>query len=233
MNKYQEFLLEKYVRIFVYKELKSDEAKYSSHIENGSFELKQDDNYHITKYSIGIFGLPVLHVELNGQKYKPNENGLTRLELDFEDQCKELVLYAKDDIIEPIHVSIIYTSADKSAYDAKLAAESRAALRAALVKKASIGVGTGESLITVRFKPVSDAYAYSKVELYSENQLMAKFKTDEDVFFKSITDLAYGVYRVKLVQYTSGNDVLFESDLITVELKRPSNPGDGRRSIRC
>jgi hypothetical protein len=108
----------------------------------------------------------------------------------------------------------------------------------ALEEKAKVKVTTGDSIINVTFQPVNDSFTYSKVELYTitetnvvnnktenEYQLMAKYKTPEDIYFHSITGLAYGKYAIILVQYDNLNKEIFKSKYILVNLYRPNYSG--------
>ena len=54
---------------------------------------------------------------------------------------------------------------------------------------------------------------------------MAKYKTPEDVYFHSITGLAYGEYAIILVQYDNSNKEIYKSDYILVTLDRPNYSG--------
>ena len=59
---------------------------------------------------------------------------------------------------------------------------------------------------------------------------MAKYKTEEDVYFHSIVNLAFGTYAVAVVQYDSSNKEIYRSDYVRVIVKGSSSSNNGGRS---
>ena len=51
--------------------------------------------------------------------------------------------------------------------------------------------------------------------------LMARYKVSDDLFFIPIKDLAYGTYKIKVIEYGSNDEVIFESPYYLVTLQRP------------
>ncbi len=51
--------------------------------------------------------------------------------------------------------------------------------------------------------------------------LMARYKVSDDLFFIPIKDLAYGTYKIKVIEYGDNNEVIFTSPYYLVTLQRP------------
>lgn len=235
MDQYQNYL---YERISIYPN--RDSENRLSDFQNGKNKiiLTQNENYNITKYTIFIASVAISKVEyLVGKKYMQvlaNEPYTYALELDFAKKAKEVKIHFKYDVADPIIIPIEYIEADKEKYDAKVAEEHKKELKA----KANVRVNTGDSIITVTFKSVSEQYAFSEVELHTitkispnEYQFMAKYKINEGVYFHSMPQLAYGSYAVVLIQYDKEGKELYRSDYISVFLEKPSSkPTDSPHS---
>lgn len=54
--------------------------------------------------------------------------------------------------------------------------------------------------------------------------MLAKYKVDEDVFFKSINCLAYGKYEFVLKQFNGQGNILLETVKMTFDIKGPVMP---------
>lgn len=230
MNIYQEFAV-KQIKIVGDNSLKSFKWDFNKIV------LEQNENYNLTKYTVSIHQASVAKIEF----YKNNELCVAEkidefqqtIEIDFNNKVDSIRLYFTLDIVEPVDIEVEYIDADKTLYDTKLQVEHQKEL----TEKASIQVKTGDSIINVNFQPIDDSFVYSKVELYSVDekiingqkkkiyQLMAKYKTSEDVYFHSITGLAYGQYSIILVQYDVKNNPIYKSDYLEVSLKTPNYSG--------
>ena len=154
--------------------------------------------------------------------------------MDYDNRIEKIKIHFSNSIVDPVEIPIVYVEADVKKYDEKVMAEHKKALE----EKAKVKVTTGDSIINVTFQPINDSFSYSKVELYTitgtkvvnnktENdyQLMAKYKAPEDVYFHSITGLAYGKYAIILVQYDNLNKEIFKSNYVLVSLNRPNYSG--------
>lgn len=87
-------------------------------------------------------------------------------------------------------------------------------------------ITTGESLINVLFQPCCDKYANSAVSLYSsEKQLMVKMNVNQEMFFHSITGLAFGQYFLVVEQFDEFKKLLIQTDFMAVNLSRPNYGG--------
>lgn len=224
MNKYQDFAIKKI-------KIEGDATLKSFVWDCSKIILEQNENYNLTKYTISILQASITKIEylMNNSVYNATRVNEFKhnIELDFNNKINSIRLYFIENIVEPVDIYIEYIEADRSIYDKKMQEEHQKEL----TEKAKVVVKTGDSLINVIFQPVNDSFAYSKVELYAitgtkvvsnnkenEYQLMAKYKTPEDVYFHSITGLAYGQYAIILVEYDSSNKEIFKSDYVIVNL---------------
>lgn len=226
MNKYQEFAIKSAVR-FDYERSDKNVSLSSFEWNYKTVTVVQNENYNIRKYNIYLLTAVAEKVEyiLTGQTYivKDLEKNKYLIELDYDNRIEKIKIHFSNDVVDPVEIPIIYVEADVEKYDEKVMAEHKKALE----EKAKVKVTTGDSIINVTFQPVHDSFAYSKVELYavsgsSDYQLMAKYKTAEDVYFHSISGLAYGAYAIVLVEYDVNNKELYKSDFVKVTLNKPN-----------
>ena len=91
--------------------------------------------------------------------------------------------------------------------------------------KAQIKVSTGADLVNIYFQPCCDEYARTEIALYKENMLLARYKVDEETFFKSINGLAYGKYEFILKQFDKADNTILETDKISFSISRPMHRG--------
>ena len=234
MNKYQEFAIKSAVR-FDYERKDKNIALTSFDWDYNSITVVQNENYNIRKYNIYLTIAIAEKIEcvINGQIHvvKESEKYKYLIELDYDNRVEFIKIYFSNGMVDPVKIPVVYVEADVKKYDEKINAERKKALE----EKANVKVKTGDSIINVIFQPVSESFSYSKVELYTilglkvvndkteyEYQLMAKYKTPEDVYFHSITGLAYGKYAIKLIQYDNSNQEIYKSEFIRADLNEPA-----------
>lgn len=74
-------------------------------------------------------------------------------------------------------------------------------------------------MITIKFANANSSVALTKISLFDNNkQLMGIFKVEEGMFYKSITDLAFGKYFYKVHQYDKDQNLIIETDYINFSL---------------
>ena len=78
------------------------------------------------------------------------------------------------------------------------------------------------------FKLRCDEYCKTEITLYKNNMMLAKYRVEEECFFKSITGLAYGKYAFVLKQFDLNNQALFETDKMEFSIAAPQQPIMGR-----
>ena len=240
MDKYQEDLI-KGVR-FICCDVETINTMENP-FQNDLLKIVQDEDITHTKYFIYLEQSKIVSkIEVcKNQKYEnlakkslktySGKFKFNREEfvMDFDFNTKEISkikIHFINDLADPLEIPIEYVEADKEKYNEKLKIQ----LQKELTEKANVTVKTGDSIINVNFQPVNESYVYSKVELYLTDtkigantnpnyQLMAKYKTEEDVYFHSISGIAYGKYAIVLIQYDKENNEIYKSDYISVFLK--------------
>lgn len=230
MNKYQKFILDRTL-CFVSKDMTvGSKAYFNSFInKDGEFEVKQDENYNIKKHNIILSGLKVSFIELDGIKYEPTnfekhsyfDNIMIVIPVDFDNPAKELKLHFIDNFADALSIKLKFVAADKGLYDAKM----HDALIKERTKTANIKVSTGADLVNIYFQPCCEDYVRTEIVLFKDNMMLAKYKIDEEAFFKSIGGLAYGKYTFVLKQFDKDSNALFETEHIEFTISSPKPQG--------
>ena len=239
MDKYQKYILEKYgIRSnFIFyrcnpivenKLVNEGIIQYGEFdIESDSFTLKQDEDINLLEYAlvlvnkIDIFSNIAickndewtdiaLTMENNVPTYK--------IIVNFNDRIEKIKFGFKNQLADDYIITINYQEADKEKYYAKKEQERKDNL----FKTANIRVSTGADLVNIYFQPCCDSYARTEITLYKDNMMLAKYKVDEETFFKSINGLAYGKYEFILKQFDDKGNIILETDKISFSLSRPN-----------
>ena len=242
MDKYQKYILEKYgIRSnFIFhrcnpivenKLVNEGIVQYGEFdIESDSFTLKQDEDINLLEYAlvlvnkIDIFSNIAickndewtdiaLTMENNVPTYK--------IIVNFNDRIEKIKFEFKNQLADDYIISVCYQEADKEKYYAKKEQERKDNL----LKTANIKVSTGADLVNIYFQPCCDSYARTEITLYKDNMMLAKYKVDEETFFKSISGLAYGKYEFILKQFDDKGNIILETDKISFSLSRPNYGG--------
>lgn len=225
MNKYQEFILTQTICSISTDTTMVGAEQISKLISSdGELQVKQNENYNIKKHNIIFDASTIECANLNGQKYSSVDGKTVIVPIDFDTPAKELVLCFVDDLADPITLKLKFIEADKATYDAKVAQE----LRHQRITAANISVSTGADLVNIYFQPCCDEYCKTEITLYKNNMMLARYRVDEECFFKSITGLAYGKYAFVLKQFDLNNQALFETDKMEFSIAAPQQPMMGR-----
>ena len=137
--------------------------------------------------------------------------------LDFDNRIEKVKLEFADNIVDEYIFSIQYVEADKNLYYQKKEAEvNENKLAAARIKHA-----VGADLVNIYFQPCCEQYAQTEIILYRDNIVLAKYKVDEEIFFKSINGLAYGTYSYVVKQFDKQDKLLLETEHIEFKLLAP------------
>ena len=94
-----------------------------------------------------------------------------------------------------------------------------------MFKTANIKVSTGADLVNIYFQPCCDSYARTEITLYKDNMMLAKYKVDEETFFKSIGGLAFGKYEFVLKQLDKVNNIILETQKTAFSISAPNYGG--------
>ena len=242
MDKYQKYILEKYgIRSnFIFyrcnpivenKLVNEGIVQYGEYaIESDSFTIKQDEDINLLEYAlvlvnkIDIFSNIAickndewtdiaLTMENNVPTYK--------IIVNFNDRIEKIKFEFKNQLADDYIISVCYQEADKEKYYAKKEQERKDNL----LKTANIKVSTGADLVNIYFQPCCDSYARTEITLYKDNMMLAKYKVDEETFFKSIGGLAFGKYEFILKQLDKDNNIILETQKIAFSISAPNYGG--------
>jgi len=231
MDKYQKVLLEtEKTSIFF-----TCTSKKNSLVLNGGFNydedvytLTQEEDIFSTKYEFVVKTNPNIEtctflVNDEWQSASRKDDAFF-VGLDFENRVEKVKLTFADNIVDDYTFSVQYVEADKDLYYKKQA-ETR---RNTYIEAAQIKHSTGADLVNICFQPCCDEYCKTEITLYKDNMMLAKYRVDEECFFKAIIGLAYGKYAFVLKQFDSNGEVLFETDKMEFSIAKPQQPFMGR-----
>lgn len=187
--------------------------------------LKQLEDINKKKYFLFIHNetFKTVYYIKNGTKIaalSKNGENLTAfgIKLDFDDKISDIIIEFKNDMAEPLTLSLEFIDANKDVYYDKI----REQERQDKLSKLNISHSCGSDLIQIKFQNCNEKVAFTKISLYDDKkQLMGVFKVDEGMLFKSITNLAYGKYFYKLSQYDNNSNPIVESDFVECFVRPP------------
>lgn len=193
--------------------------------------FKQNDDITISDYILYIANIGIKAVfAIVGAKETPllqQPDPITRgtqnrfyLPISFANKIDAIKIVFNDNLADDLIFKVVYEEADKGKYYAQKEKERMEAL----TKKAEIKVSTGRDLVNIYFQPCCEEYSRTEIVLYKDNMMLAKYKVDEETFFKSISGLAYGKYQFVMKQYANNNLVL-ETDKMSFFLSMPDYGG--------
>jgi len=190
--------------------------------------LKQIEDITVKKYFLFLHNDTIEEIYII--KNKTQESALQKfgegvtafgLQLDFDNKIDNIIIKFKLNLADSLIVPIEYVEADKEKYYAKQAQQKKDEL----LKTASIKHSTGNDLVNIYFQPCCDEYERTEINLFKDNQMLAKYKVDDGVFFKSINGLAYGTYEYVVKQFGKDDKLLLETDKIKFSLIAPNYGG--------
>lgn len=213
--------------------------------ESYGIMLYQNDDISIKDYHIIIYFKSEFKTPINCYYFIDNswiqvENTLNEpyyiFDIDLEKPFSKIKIESVYNLIVPIEIPVTVVLADKEKYyvmqEEKNARE--------LLKNASVRHSVGADLVNIYFQPCSDKYDRTEIELFSEitnqfkkvtgYQLLAKYKVDKEMFFKSISGLAFGLYAYQLTQYDDKGNVLIQTDKIEFSISKPAGYS-GRKMV--
>lgn len=244
MDKYQEFLLKDCLgQYFIFYRCcpLSDESKGSKteygkfDKETDTFTLTQDEDINIVEYVLTILIGDKLATKVLEDVNVFADNAWKKVELlpysqqfsaykviiNFNNRIEKIRLSFKNDLADDYILNLKYVEADKEKYFAKQAQQKKDDL----FKTANIKHSTGNDLVNIYFQPCCDEYERTEITLFKDGQMLAKYKVDDGVFFKSISGLAYGEYEYVVKQFGKDNKVLLETDKIKFSIIAPNYGG--------
>jgi len=225
MNKYQKYFLKEdaYIDCFA---LGSDiNCSLDRTLENGVVRIKQNEDISIKEYTLASRYPFDYLCENEWRKSSKMENRVWQIaKFDWSVPIEKVRFLVDNEFVEALEINIEYEFADVEAYNKKQ--EQRR--KNALIEKASIKHSTGADLVNIYFQPCSSDYIRTEIALYRDGLMLAKYKVDEESFFKSIGGLAYGTYSFIVKQFDRNDNLLLETEHIEFTLKSPKAPVMGR-----
>lgn len=242
MNKYQKYCFQKADQSFycfpsTWENAENARVPKTSSVygkfdeESNSYTVFQDEDITIVKYTLAIYrgrlpqSIEAIFYEKN-EKWLPVNlvnlaNGAEgyKISLNFDDRISRIKVVFKNNIADDYAFDVKYVESDKQAYYDKLEQQRKDDLLAA----ASIKCSTGNDLVNIYFQPCCSDYLRTEITLYRDGQLLAKYKVEEESFFKSINGLAYGEYTFVLKQYGNTNNIVLESPSISFKISPPQS----------
>lgn len=218
MDKYQEFLIKSSSSFYG---LVINGRPSTRHQMDDTIVLTQNEDITISDYILCIVNHSISSISaVKGTLQKEfseespgvagRSEGKFFISIDFEDRLDGIKISFKNGLADDLYLPLVYNLADKEKYYAKKEQERKDNL----FKTANIKVSTGVGLVNIYFKPCSENYAGTEIVLYRENMMIAKYKVEEETFFKSITGLANGKYEFVLKQFDKDNNIILETDKI-------------------
>lgn len=242
MDKYQKYILEKYgIRSnFIFyrcnpivenKLVNEGIVQYGEYaIESDSFTIKQDEDINLLEYALVLVNKIDIFSNIaickNGEwtdiaLTMENNVPTYKIIVNFNDRIEKIKFEFKNQLADDYIISVCYQEADKEKYYAKKEQERKDNL----LKTANIKVSTGADLVNIYFQPCCDSYARTEITLYKDNMMLAKYKVDEETFFKSIGGLAFGKYEFILKQLDKDNNIILETQKIAFSISAPNYGG--------
>ena len=231
MDKYQKVLLEtEKTSVFF-----TCASKKNFSVLDGGFNydedvytLTQEEDIFSTKYEFVVKTNPNIETctfLVNGEwQSASRKDSAFFIELDFENRVEKVKLTFADNIVDDYIFSVQYVEADKDTYYQKQEADRKANLLTA----AQIKHSTGADLVNIYFQPCCIQYAKTEIVLYKDTMMLAKYKVEEETFFKSISGLAPGTYSYVIKQYDKKDDLLMETEHFEFRIQKPKQPIMGR-----
>lgn len=228
MDKYQKYILTQTYGVgssFIFNSF--SKGLYDEN--NDCFIITQDDDITITKYKLVLSSrtrnaCPISNIAVcKNEKWEIIEANCQAyiITVDFEDRIEKIKFSFTNNLADDYILKLKYVEADKDKYFAKQAQQKKDNL----LKTASIKHSTGNDLVNIYFQPCCDEYERTEITLFKDNQMLAKYKVDDGVFFKSISGLAYGKYEYVVKQFGKDNKVLLETDKIKFSIDFPNYGG--------
>lgn len=225
MDKYQNYLMVKsndFACCFQY-EYQGKNKRISCNIED-KIVVTQEEDVFFTKYPLQFLGrsLDKVYAYSNGKwklLNKPENPIYTDIPsfetvLDFKDRIEKIKICFVNGLADDLIIPVEYVESDIDVYYKKKYENERGKLKNAM----SLKVNTGDDLVNIYWKLVNEEIEKIEIELYvrygNDRQLMASYTVDNTVFYKAISELAYGCYCFILRQIDKKGNFVVETDFI-------------------
>lgn len=233
MDKYQEDLMSN----IKFAECDLATMKYISNpYENNVVKIIQNEDITHTKYLVyierGFKFVAKLEVCENDEFREIDKTSLEKysetfkncretyvIEFDFDNPIiTKIKIHFVNDLADPFEIPVEYVEADKEKYYQGKEKERTNEL----IKQMRVTHACGNDLVTIKFNHCSESVASTEISLFDDMlQLMGIFKVEEGMFYKSITNLAYGKYHFVVKQYDKDNNLIISTDYIPFRISKP------------
>ena len=234
MNKYQRTILKNQdTKVFYTCSSIKNQAPITADFDYDTdmYKLIQEEDIFSTQYEFTLIAnsnIESCEFYINGEWHAAErKEGNFLVVFDFNSRIEKVKLSFADNIADDYIFSVQYEEADKDLYYQKQEADRKANM----LQSAQIKYATGVDLVNIYFQPCCDDYARTEIILFRDNMMLAKYKVDADVFFKSINGLAFGTYEFILKQFDKKDNLLLETEHIEFSLKAPTQPIRGHINI--
>lgn len=225
MNKYQKYFLKEDAYIDCFASGSDINCSLDRTLENGVVRIKQNEDISIKEYTLASRYPFDYLCENEWSKSSKMENRVWQIaKFDWAVPIEKVRFLVDNEFVEALEINIEYEFADVEAYNKKQEQKRKNDL----IEKASIKHSTGADLVNIYFQPCSSNYIRTEIALYRDGLMLAKYKVDEESFFKSIGGLAYGTYSFIVKQFDKNDNLLLETEHIEFALKAPKAPVVGR-----
>ena len=232
MNKYQQVLMKS---VYSYYSFKQDKKEVNANVKvlsDDGFTLTQKEDITLTDYKLSIKNSCIQEVyAIKNNVYSAftinnDRETIFTYPISFEDKIDSVKIVYKNKLSYDQIIHVIYKQADKEKYYAKKAEDDKKAL----IASAQVKHSTGADLVNIYFQPCCGEYDHTGINLYRRDrinnrsvteQLMGKYNIDKDMFFKSISGLAYGEYSYEVIQYDQAGKELMRTDKIIFYISNP------------
>lgn len=219
MNKYQKDIVDKIEKL----SLLSYDGHSNGNVEirDSVIEIRQNENYNIEKYVLTFSSKAIEKVEyfIDSWINAKVENDVFKITIDFNNKIKEIRLSFPNNLIEQCVLTFKYIEADRSLFDKKILKQKREAL----LKVMDVYHRYGENLINIYWNNSCDLVYSTIIKLFieknSDYQLIATYIINDNIFYKSINDLAYGSFAYEIIQNDKDDNLIISSDKINFRIE--------------
>ena len=216
MDKYQSYIL-KELQIIQSTANENDLAKISLCDKGVKIQQSRNSDIVIFPVTLSVKGIEKIEVFLTDwQELFKNEEGFS-WKIDFNNKVSKMRISFINDIADSLTLDCEYVESDKEFWK-RISLQRLSEER---LTKAQIKVSTGADLVNIYFQPCCDEYVRAEITLYKDNMMLAKYKVDEETFFKSINGLAFGKYEFVLKQLDKDSNMLLETNKISFSINKP------------
>ena len=137
------------------------------------------------------------------------------IDFSFDNPIKKLILNFNYGLAEPLEIN----------FEIEYYKEPEIDNKKIYLEKMNVSHSTGNDLVNIYFQPCCEEYERTEITLFKDNQMLAKYKVEDGVFFKSIGGLAYGTYEYIVKQYGKNDNLILESEKIKFSIDIPNYGG--------